>query len=383
MAAQSVVENIEEATSAWSFPMPDAEEVGWADRALSRLVSTVIRRYNEAPERALESIANDVTYAGVGGPIIRRGAALSALAGGGVGAIATSGAMFAATSQAPGAIITAAAATLSAAADATLQLVVHTYMACRLAGLIGLRFDPDDPADVWALFLLVRRAKQAPAAVEYPGAELARIARLDPVKYMQGIGARLFGESLARAAVPFVGIVTASATNYQIARKLGKTILRYVRYRAAFDRVLADERLQSVRDQLFEGLWFVFEADGRLKPEETALLFTLLHNTNVESSTRIDERITDPIGWYMQLDQISPEARAPLYRALEIGAVVDQVLSVRERKLLEHAAERLGIRYDHQRLENMMREIGERGLLSENFPISDVYPTNQVVPRAA
>src|SRR5689334_15492477 len=127
MSAQSFVA---EATSTWSFPIPGADDLGWADRALLWLVPTVIRKYNEAPERALEFTTKDVTYSGNGGPIIRRGAVLSALTGGAVGAIATGGAMFAATSQAPGAIISISVTTLGAAADATLQLVVHTHMAC-------------------------------------------------------------------------------------------------------------------------------------------------------------------------------------------------------------------------------------------------------------
>jgi len=343
----------------------------------------VIRKYNESPDRALDPTAYDATYAGNGGPIIRRSALLSALTGGGVGAVATGGAMFAAASQAPGAILSVTATTASVAADATLQLVLHTYMACRLAGLVGLRFNHNDPADVWALFLLVRRAKQAPVERDRPGAELSRIAHLNPAQYMQGIAARLFGDSLVREAVPFVGIVTASVTNYQIAQKLGRTVLRYVRYRAAFDRVLRDKRLQSVRDRLFEGLWLVFEADGRLKPEETALLFTFFRDTGVEVSATLDEHLADPIGWYLQLEQIAPEAREPFYHALEIGAAVDHSVSFRERKLLEHAAERLGQRYDHQRIERMIREIGEHGILSEDLPGSDMPASSQVKPQAA
>ncbi|MDI3290804.1 hypothetical protein [Polyangium sp. 15x6] len=369
-------------TAAIPFPLERSAEIGWADALLLRLVSTTIRRYNESAGDAGPA-ATGATEAGCGKSILRGGATFSALAGGCVGLVSTGGALFTAGTQGIGALVAVPAAALSAALDAALRLVTHTYTACRLAGCVGLRFDADDPADVWALFKLVQGAEQAPEEQERPGADLARLARTDVEGAAQGLAARLFGESLVRGLVPFVGIVASSVANYQATRTLGRTVLRYVRYRAAFDRVLSDERLVPAKDRLFEGLWFLFEADGRLRPEETALLFTLLRGCDPESSIGLDERLADPIGWYTRLGEIPPSARAPFYHALEIGASVDERASIRERKLLAHAAEALGVRFDEARLERMIHEMHERGLLSSELSPEGLVQMEELGRKAA
>ncbi|MDI1484536.1 hypothetical protein [Polyangium sp. y55x31] len=370
------------ATAAIPFPLERSAEIGWADALLLRLVSITIRRYNESAGEAGPA-ATAATEAGCGKSIIRGGATFSALAGGGVGLVATGGALFTAGTQGVGALVAVPAATLSAALDAALRLVTHTYTACRLAGCVGLRFDANDPADVWAIFKLVQGAEQAPEEQDRPGTDLARLARTDVEGAAQGLAARLFGQSLVRGLVPFVGIVASSVTNYRATRKLGRTVLRYVRYRAAFDRVLSDERLVPAKDRLFEGLWFLFAADGRLLPEETALLFTFLRGCEAESSVGLDERLADPIGWYMRLGEVPAPARAPFYHALEIGAAVDARASIRERKLLAHAAEALGVRFDEARLEKMIHEMHERGMLSAELSPEGLMQMEQRERKAA
>ncbi|MDC0744569.1 hypothetical protein [Polyangium mundeleinium] len=357
----------DEAPAALPFPLERSDEIGWADEFLLRLVSTTIRRYNEAADEAGPSAATGVTEAGRGKAIIRGGALFSALAGAGAGLVSTGGALFTAGTEGVGALVALPATALGAALDAALRLVTQTYTACRLAGCVGVRFDPDDPADVWALFKLVQGAEQAPEEQDRPGAALARLARTDLEGATQGLAARLFGGSLARSFVPFVGIVASSVTNYLGTRRLGQTVLRYVRYRAAFDRVLADERLSPVKDRLFEGLWFLFEADGWLRPEETALLFTFLRGCETDISIGLDERLADPIGWYLRLGDVPSPARGPFYHALEIGAAVDARASLRERELLARAAEALGVHFDEARLERMIHEMHESGMLSSEL----------------
>lgn len=358
--------------SAIPFPFGRSNETSWADALLLRLVSATIRRYNERPGEASIATAQGVTEAGRGRSLVRRTALLSAGAGAAVGLVSTGGAVFAAGTQGLGALVAAPAALLGAAGDTALRLVMHTHMACQLADLFDVRFDPDEPADVWAIFALALGKEETPAEAERPGERLEKLAKIDMTEFVKGLGGRLFGESLLRSVIPFVGVVSSSATNYFATRRLGEAVRRYVRYRAAFDRVLADKRLAPARDRLFEGLWFLFVADGHLKPEETALLAMLLRGASPRSRAGLDERLADPVGWYLKLREIPEEARVIFYHALEIGAAVDKSATLRERKLLEHAAEALGLRYDEGRIERMIRELDAVGMLFEQVAAEKV-----------
>jgi hypothetical protein len=360
------------ASSAIPFPLSQKGDLSWADELLLRLVSATIRRYNERPREASIATAQGVTEAGRGRALVRKTALLSAGAGAAAGLVATGGALFTAGTAGAGALLAAPAALVGAAADTALRLVMHAHMACRLADLFDLRFDPDEPADVWAIFSLALGHEDTPVESDHPGERLGQFARIDLNEFAQGLGGRLFGASLLRTVIPFVGVVSSSVTNYTTTRRLGEAVRRYVRYRAAFDRVLADKHLEPARDRLFEGLWFLFVADGRLKPEETALLSTFLRGCSSGSLTGLDERLADPVGWYLKLGEIPEAARVIFYHALEIGAAVDKSASLRERKLLEHAASALGLRYDEARLERMMRELDAVGMLFEQVSAEKV-----------
>jgi hypothetical protein len=351
--------------SAIPFPVDTSRDLSWADELLLRLVSATIRNYNERPDEPSIATVQGVTEAGRGRALVRQTALLSAGAGAAVGLVSTGGAVFTAGTGGLGALLAAPASVLGAAADTALRLVMHARMACKLADLFDLRFDPDEPADVWAIFSLALGNEEAPMEGARPGERLQQFAQFDLTKMAQGLGGRLFGASLLRSAIPVIGVVSSSVTNYTSTKRLGEAVRRYVRYRAAFDRVLSDRRLGTARDRLFEGLWFLFVADGRLKPEETALLSTLLRGGPSTSLAGLDERLADPIGWYSKLGEIPEEARVIFYHALEIGAAVDKSASLRERKLLQRAAEALGLRYDEARLERMMRELDAVGMLFE------------------
>ncbi|UQA55514.1 hypothetical protein [Polyangium aurulentum] len=351
--------------SAIPFPLGASRDLSWADELLLKLVSATIRNYNERPDAPSIATAQGVTEAGHGRALVRKTALLSAGAGATSGLISTGGAALAAGTAGVGALVAAPASVLGAAADTVLRVVMHTRMACKLADLFDLRFDPDEPADVWAIFSLALGNEDTPAEAERPGERLEHLAQVDLTEFAKGLGGRLFGASLLRSVIPVVGVISSSVTNYTVTKRLGETVRRYVRYRAAFDRVLSDKRLGPARDRLFEGLWFLFVADGRLKPEETALLSTLLRGCPPSSHARLDERLADPIGWYLKLGEIPEEARVIFYHALEIGAAVDKIATLRERKLLQRAAEALGLRYDEARLERMMRELDAVGMLFE------------------
>ncbi len=81
-----------------------------------------------------------------------------------------------------------------------------------------------------------------------------------------------------RNIVPVLGIFTSAVTNYLMTRRLGDTVRRYMRYQHALDAEgsYASDHCHAVLDLVIEGMWFIFSADGKLEPEETAFLGHML-----------------------------------------------------------------------------------------------------------
>ena len=69
------------------------------------------------------------------------------------------------------------------------------------------------------------------------------------------------------------------------------------------------------------------------------------------------------MAWLERLAEIPEPSRAAFYYALEVSAAVDKRASLRERKLLRHAARALGLTVDEGHLDRMIRELDARGVL--------------------
>ncbi|MGK3982353.1 hypothetical protein WME99_04915 [Sorangium sp. So ce136] len=215
-------------------------------------------------------------------------------------------------------------------------------MLCELADLFGLRFDPDEPADAWALLALTFGVAEHPQDTDDPAGVLVLSARERGSDVARQLVARLAGERVARNLVPVLLVASSSITSWVVTRRLGDTARRSLRYRRALDGTLCDEARRPLVERLFEGLWFIFTVDGRLRPEETALLAAVLRHLPASARACQNERLADEIAWIEGLRDVPEGARAPLPRALEIVAGGDMVASLRERKLLAHAAAALG-----------------------------------------
>ena len=114
-------------------------------------------------------------------------------------------------------------------------------------------------------------------------------------------------------------------------------------------------------------MWFVFTADGKLVPEEVACLAKLLHKLPPEARHAVTHRfVEDELDWTERLARGVPEgSRDAFLHALEVAAAVDKEVDVPERKILRRAARALGRDFDFKRVERMMAEFEERGVLSE------------------
>ncbi|WP_437878408.1 hypothetical protein [Sorangium sp. So ce513] len=333
------------------------------DAWLEHLLSRAVRRYNRRPRPATIAATTGVTEPTDARAVVRRACIRSALAGGATGALSTGAAAATAETHGLGGLVAIPAAALAIGGETVLRLLLHVQMLCELADLFGLRFDPDEPADVWALLALTFGVGERPQDNDDPAGALMRSARERGSDVAKQLAARLAGESVARNVVPVLAVASSSITSWVITRRLGDTARRYLRYRRALDGALCDEALRPHVERLFEGLWFIFTADGRLKPEETALLAAVLRRLPASARACRNDRLADDIAWIERLSDVPEGARAPLLRALEVAAAVDKVASLRERKLLAHAAAALGLRLDERGLDRMIHELEEIGTL--------------------
>jgi hypothetical protein len=334
----------------------------WLDAWLRRLVSSYLRDVNAARDAAKAEVDGGAVEKIARG-VVRKACLKSALTGGLSGVITTGAQVATAETEGLAGLVTIPAAAISIGGEMVLRLLTHVRMICEIADLFGLRFDPDHPADVWALFALAFDLEDRPDQSADPGKRLVELARTGSRDLTKEVGARLLGESVARNLLPFAAVATSSVTNWLVTRKLGRTVRRYARYRRAFDEVLADPTLRPHIGQLVLGIWFVFTADGKLRPEETAILASLVRRCPPAFHEGLSARLADDIGWIEGLGAIPEDAREPFYHALEIGAAVDKFAGLRERTLLGHAARALEIDYDERELEEMIHAFERTGVL--------------------
>jgi len=250
---------------------------------------------------------------------------------------------------------------------------VHIDLTCELAWIFGLDFDPSDPSheqDLWRLYALAFGTHDhEDEDPEDPGKQLVHdVSHVESEEVGEKIGHAVLGESVMRNIVPFVGILSSAITNVVMTRKVGNTIRRYMRYRRAFQDSFehACELLEGQMDLLIEGLWFIFTADGKLAPEEAACLANLLQELDpVERHAVMQRFVEDEHEWTERIVKEVPEGLRDVFlHALEVAAAVDKEVSVPERKILRRAARKLGREFDMGRVEKMIRDFEERGVLS-------------------
>jgi hypothetical protein len=337
-----------------------------ANAWLRRLASTLLRSYYARPRIERVGAAEDLAEEAASHAIVRRACVRSAAMGGATGLFTTATSVVAAETHGLAALLTVPAAALVVSAEALARFGVHLTMVAAISDLFELTFDPDQPTDLWALLALSFGPEPVPASPPGAGKEVVHLARVRAEEVAQDIGKWILGESLVRNAVPFLSVLTSSMTSWAVTRRLGDNARRYARYRRAFDDVFREEpRLVSHMDLIIEGAWFFFTADGRLEPEESALLSSLLRRCGAAQCDKIVPELADDISWVARLPVIPEHLRDPFLRVLEVAAAVDKNATLRERRLLEHAARALGRREDFGDLERMLRDFREVGVLSQ------------------
>jgi hypothetical protein len=301
--------------------------------------------------------------------LIRLACLKAAASGAAAGSVATLASLLTAQTEGLAVVLTVPLAATAIAVEMGFRTLVHVDLACDLADTFDVPFDFADPDELFRLYALVFHTARHDGGSGDRGRELVHdVMTLESEEVGTTLGNRVLGESVARNLLPVIGIATSAATNYLLTRKLGDTVRRYMRYRRALHDALehASEVCKDYLDLLVEGVWFVFSADGKLTPEEVGTLAHLLGKIPVAQRAAVEARfVEDELEWADRIEVLPESARDEFLHALEVAAAVDKYVGLPERKVLRRAAHHLGRPFDDPRLQKMMAEFGEYGVLRE------------------
>lgn len=301
--------------------------------------------------------------------LIRRACLKAAASGAAAGSVATFASVLTAQSDGFAAVLTVPVAATAIAVEMGFRTIVHVDLACDLADVFEVPYDFADPDELFRLYALVFNTAGHDERSEDRGrARVHDLMSQESEEVGERLGNRVLGESVARNLLPVIGIASSAITNYLVTRKLGDTVRRYMRYRRALHDALehATEVCKDHLDLLVEGVWFVFSADGKLSPEEVGALAHLLEKLPPAQRAVVETRfVEDELEWADRIEVLPESARDDFLHALEVCAAVDKHVGLPERKVLRRAAHHLGRPFDPQRLDKMIAEFADYGVLRE------------------
>jgi hypothetical protein len=351
----------------------EARGRGW----FTKLVAYYMKRYQAKKARAAQSASAsggaahaDVTHASdLAQSAILKACIKSALSGATAGAISTGAMVVTAETEGIGGLVAVPVAAITVGGEMLYRSIVHLELTCDLADIFGVRFDSNDPDDLWRLYALVFKAHEASDDDKDPGKDLVNeVTNVEGADVGEKIGNKVLGESVARNIIPFVGIVSSAITNFVVTRRLGDTVRRYMRYQRAMHDSFehASTACKNNLDLLVEGMWFIFTADGKLTPEEVATLARFLDRLDPVTRKAVEARfVEDELDWAERIEQIPEETRDHFMHALEVAAAVDKEVGLPERKILRRAAHHLNREFDIKHIERMIQEFEEYGVLTK------------------
>jgi uncharacterized tellurite resistance protein B-like protein len=354
----------------------EAPPSGW----FTKLIGFYLRRYqSQDAGRVRRQVKPGQSVSDAAMSRIRRASIKSAISGAAAGTMSTAATLITAQTEGIGGLVAIPIAALGIGGEMMYRSLVHFDLTVQLAELFEVEFDPSDPADIIRLYSLVFKTnvedeepkERAPAggSTSSLGKDLVhKVKHLESAEVGEQIGNKVLGESVVRNIVPFVGIVSSAVTNFVLTQRLGNTVRRYMRYQRAIDDAFerAASECGAHLDLLVEGIWFIFTADGNLAPEETVTLVKLLEKLDpVTGHATLARFVEDELDWADRIEQIPEEMRDSFLFALEVAACVDKEVSLPERKILRRAAHHLGREFDLVRLQAMVNEFDEEGVLAK------------------
>jgi hypothetical protein len=364
---------MQDTTSSSSAPSVDAASVervassGAASGWFARLATLRLRRREALRRGKAPPAATGRTETERADAAVRAACVKCALTGAASGGVTTAAELLTAETKGLAALATVPAAVLAIGGEMLFTAVVRLDLTCDLAEIFGVPIE-NDPTTFWWLYALAFGATQHDEGTNDPGRRLVeRVLHLTGDEVADKIGSKLVGESVLRNVVPGVAIAASSVSNWVMTRHLGETMQQAMLYHRAFHDALRDAQYRCAphKGLLAEGQWFLFTADGRLSPEETFTLASLLRSFAAAERTEVLARfVDDDYDWLQRLGELPESERDEFFHALEVAATVDELVSLPERRILRAAARILGRTYDDARIGRMVKQFDEVGVLT-------------------
>jgi uncharacterized protein (DUF697 family) len=245
-------------------------------------------------------------------------------------------------------------------------------LACDLASIYGVPFDPEDVGEVATLFAValgvdfkkkgVDVAADLDPDVEQPHGLTSKLIELEEGEIAKRIGRKMLEEAVIKNVLPVVGIAISARWNYVGTRKLAATVRKYIRYRRALVHTLGRLDLQNVTDPriLVEGAWLVATADGDAAHEEVMAVALVMDHLSEEARQKLALDATfgdNELEWFDSLAGLPVEMHDPLLDVLYLIAGTDRRLGPSERRFLRRVAKALNRAVDLERVDRICRHL--------------------------
>jgi tellurite resistance protein len=281
------------------------------------------------------------------------------------------------------------AAMLSMGLEGSYTALLQVDLACDLASIYGVPFDPDDAGEIATLFAVALDV-EARAPQKRTGAERvhttegegleARLIELEEGEVATRIGRKLIEDAVVRNIIPFAGIPVSARWNFIGTHRLGAKVNRYIRYRRALRRAYARIDCQRVADPmlLIEGAWILATSDGDPTHEEMLAIAALAeasgHGDSGDSRaladppsdgtlrSRIDTskaRVEDEDEWLERVAKSPASSHDAILETLYLVAATDRELQTGERRILRRVGKALGRTVDFDRVEQICRHLAD------------------------
>lgn len=274
------------------------------------------------------------------------------------------------------------AAISSMVAEAAYTARLQIDLACDLASIYGVPFDPDDLGEVATLFGMalevdIKKKKEAEESKEEKEAKsgvTASLMELEDGEFAKRIGRKLLEESVMRNIIPIVGIGISARWNWVATKKFAAAARKYARYRRALRKGCGALKLGTVDDPalLLEGAWLLATIDGDAGHEELLAMAIILDALPITAADlKLDGHWDDEEDWFERLKQAPPRMYEPLLDVLYMIAATDRELAAPEKRFLRRLGKAIGREIDWERVETITKHLAE----GEDLPAGFLHGT--------
>jgi len=253
--------------------------------------------------------------------------------------------------------------------EGTYTSLLQIDLACDLASIYGVPFDPDDVGEVATLFALAlevdvkkKASDEGDDDPEKPRCLSSKLMELEDGDLAKKIGRKMLEDAVIKNVLPVVGIAVAARWNYLGTRRLAAAVRKYVRYRRALRQTLARLDLSGVTDPgvLVEGAWLLATVDGDAAHEEVMAVALIMDHLSPEARRllALDKALgEDEEEWFEELTRLPRAMHDPLLDVLYLIAGTDRTLCPSERRFLRRVAKTLGREVDLARVDRICRHL--------------------------